>query len=44
MGEIQNLKEKEPAKAGELQKELEEWFKNYPLDIDLDKFRTESIK
>lgn len=44
MGETQNLKEKEPGKANELKKDLEAWFKNYPLDIDLDKFRVESIK
>jgi len=44
MGETQNLKEKETGKASELKKDLETWFKNYPLDIDLDKFRVESIK
>ncbi len=38
MGETQNLKEKEPAKAAELKKDLEEWFNNYPLDIDLKKY------
>ncbi|WP_319480189.1 sulfatase-like hydrolase/transferase [uncultured Draconibacterium sp.] len=38
MGETQNLKDKEPAKAAELKKELEEWFNNYPLDIDLTKY------
>ncbi|WP_163326056.1 sulfatase-like hydrolase/transferase [Draconibacterium mangrovi] len=38
MGETQNLKDKEPGKAAELKKELEEWFNSYPLDIDLTKF------
>ncbi|WP_372647694.1 hypothetical protein [Draconibacterium sp.] len=38
MGETQNLKDKEPAKATELKKDLEEWFNNYPLDIDLTKY------
>jgi arylsulfatase A-like enzyme len=38
MGETQNLIDKKPQKAREMKKDLEDWFKNYPLDIDLDKY------
>lgn len=38
MGETEDLKDKEPKKLAELKEELEDWFKNYPLDIDLNKF------
>jgi uncharacterized sulfatase len=44
MGETQNRKDLERGKASELKKDLEDWFKNYPLDIDLEKYTFESIK
>jgi uncharacterized sulfatase len=44
MGETQNIKDSQPEKARELKKDLEEWFKNYPLDIDLEKFTVEPLK
>jgi uncharacterized sulfatase len=43
-GETINLSEKEPEKTNELKKDLENWFKNYPHDIDLTKFQTELLK
>ena len=43
-GETSNLCEMEPEKANELKKELENWFKNYPHQIDLKKFQTELLK
>lgn len=44
MGETQNIKDSQPEKARELKKDLEEWFKNYPLDIDLEKYTVEPLK
>ncbi len=38
IGETQNLANNKPEKVDELKKELEDWFKNYPLDIILDRF------
>jgi len=38
IGESHNLKYSEPKKVTELKSELENWFKNYPNDIDLNKF------
>lgn len=44
MGETQNLNISEPEKARELKKDLEDWFQNYPMDIDLNKYTFEPIK
>ena len=38
IGESHNLKDTETVKATELKSELEIWFKNYPNDINLNKF------
>ena len=38
IGESHNLKDTETTKATELKSELEIWFKNYPNDINLNKF------
>lgn len=38
MGESNNLKDAKPRETAELKSELENWFRNYPNDIDLTKF------
>jgi uncharacterized sulfatase len=44
MGETKNLKDKKRNKANELKEELLDWFKNYPHDIDLEKYAFEPLK
>jgi uncharacterized sulfatase len=43
IGESHNLKDVEPEKTTELKSELENWFRNYPNDIDLNKFEIKKI-
>ena len=43
MGETRNLTDSKPAKVLELKNELEAWFRNYPLDIDLGQFLEYSL-
>jgi uncharacterized sulfatase len=44
IGETQNLKDVYPEKVKELKNELEYWFKNYPNDINLEKYTFESLR
>ncbi|MCG8310633.1 MAG: sulfatase-like hydrolase/transferase [Cytophagales bacterium] len=44
VGESNNLKDVMPDKANELKSDLEDWVKNYPHDIDVDKYQTELLK
>jgi len=44
IGETKNLKDVQTEKAAELKEELANWFKNYPHDIDLDKYTFGSLK
>ncbi|MDB4584377.1 sulfatase-like hydrolase/transferase [Draconibacterium sp.] len=44
IGETQNLKDVHPEKVKELKTELEDWFKNYPNDINLEKYTFEPLK
>ena len=44
VGETKNLKDAKPVVTTELKKELMAWFKNYPHDIDLKKYKVELLK
>jgi uncharacterized sulfatase len=44
VGETKNLKDAKPVETTELKKELMAWFKNYPHDIDLKKYKVELLK
>lgn len=44
VGETKNLKDAEPEKTAELKAALEDWFHNYPNDIDLDKYSFDLLK
>lgn len=39
MGETYNLKNEQKQKTAELKEDLQDWFTNYPLDIDLEKYK-----
>lgn len=44
VGETKNLKDAKLVETTELKKELMAWFKNYPHDIDLKKYKVELLK
>ncbi len=44
ISESDNLAKIDSEKARELKSELQNWFENYPLDIDLKKYNFESLK
>lgn len=43
-GETKNLNDEKPTITAELKKDLMAWFKNYPHDIDLEKYQVELLK
>jgi uncharacterized sulfatase len=44
ISESDNLATKDAKKAKELKSDLQNWFENYPLDIDLEKYTFEPLK